>query len=623
MKILHFAIIVGFGLSLMLPSTIAYAQTQQNYSHGIGSNSSALYNSVGLTYQQCQNKIANGLQKIVDSLDRGKAVAIALASPDFQAKVAGHTYELTDISTNDTWDNSLCSNVKRTAVGVSFNLLDTPNTYFESVNVAEDANMTKITEVGTETTPICSNNCPPAIPAGWSNFVPDISSDFHFNGVMMPNATIPVSVDLTNAGNSTLYNVHIAFVDSPLLQNFKTGYGNFTLQVGQEKTILGTMSTPSEISNVSSSLNWMVYANNQGNTTGSKEFNKTVNLAVKSASRDGSISYRTILPPLKQDTPVNYIECKEGLELIVKSDDYTPACVTSSTNQTLVKRGWGESLDSLKESPLIKKMEIDGLQQNYEIGQPINATVKYIGWSFDSEPDVKIFDANGSQVWFNCPECVMRTELAIPYPGVFGTYNYQVQDPNGNSPMVNKTGTYTMVATLENKTAEAEFTVTNLQNGTLTASFESCNTSYPLNNDGFPINEKGIPLLYMPKNSIGKICVNYYNILHSAEVQLRIYNMTSLSSLASGITISASQNDISNGTGNATVIYTIKTGNYSGLYGWDAFCVPLPFAVGYDNASKITRVNLTWNPEGTYFCPAGFYDFNVIGLSGIGFTMIP
>ncbi len=160
-------------------------------------------------------------------------------------------------------------------------------------------------------------------------------------------------------------------------------------------------------------------------------------------------------------------------------------------------------------------------------------------------------------------------------------------------------------------------------NNTLPASFEPCDTPYPPNNDGFPISGKGIPLLYMPRNSIGKICVNYYDILHSGVVQLKMYNMTSLSSDATEITISASQNTISDGSGNATVVYTIKTGNYSGLYGWNVFCVPLPFAVGYDNVSKITRADLTWNPEGTYYCPAGFYNFNVIGLRGIGFKMIP
>lgn len=452
-----FTIIILASLSVM-----TYAHAQQ-YPHGIGSNSSALYNSAGLTYQQCQDKISSEIQKTADSLDRGKAVALAITSPDFQSKIAGHKYELTVVSTNDTWDNSMCDNVKRTAVGVGFNLLDTPDTYLESVDVAEDSNMSQVTQVET-TTPICHNNCPPAIPPNWSGFVPTISSDFHFNGIMIPNASVPVSIDLANVGNSTLYDIRVAFVDSPLLSNFKTGYGNFTLEVGQEKTISGTILSPSELSNVSSSLNWMVYAKRQDVTNGSKEFHKTINLADKSTSRDNSVSFNAILPPLKQKVSVNEIECKQGLQLIIKSNDYSPACVISSTMQKLIQRNWGESLDTLEEPPAIKKMDIIGLQQNYNVGQPIHASLRFTGWSYEYMPDMKILNATGDQVWFNCPDCVIHSEHAIGPPGYFGTFTLNLHDYNDRPPVINQTGTYTVVTSYENKTAEANFVVIKPEN---------------------------------------------------------------------------------------------------------------------------------------------------------------
>src|SRR5574340_132963 len=167
MKTLHLGIIaiIGFGLVVSLSYAHVNAQAQNSqYPSGIGSNSSALYNSVGLSYQQCQNKIGDELQKTVDSLDRGKAVALALTSPEFQSKVSGHKYALTIVSTNDTMDNSLCGDVKRTAVGVGFNLLDTPDTYIESIGVAEDPSLSKVSEVSTTITPICHDNCPLASP---------------------------------------------------------------------------------------------------------------------------------------------------------------------------------------------------------------------------------------------------------------------------------------------------------------------------------------------------------------------------------------------------------------------------------------------------------------------------
>ena len=595
---------------MFLISSFTTAHAQQ-YPHGIGSNSSALYNSLGLTYQQCQNKIADEIQKTIASLDRGKAVKIALEFPEFQSKVAGHKYELTDISTNDTWDNALCGNVKRTAVGVSFNLLDTPDSYLESVNVAEDANMSQVIQVGTTITPSCTNNCMPTSPPPLgSNFIPNIASDFHLAGVMVPNATIPVSIDLANERNSTLYNVHVAFVDSPLLQNFRTGYGNLTLRVGEEKTILGTMSSPSEISNVSSSLNWMIYANSQDGAAVSKEFHKIVNLADKSTWIDNSVSYRTILPPLKQDSPVNEIQCRQGYQLIIKSEDYSPACVTPTTNQTLVMRGWGESLKILSEPPAIKKMDIVGLQQNYAVGQPIHAALKYTGWSYEYMPEMKILNASGNQVWFNCPECVVHTEHATIYPGSFGTFTVNLQDYNGRPPVINQTGTYTIVASYENKTVQETFAVIQSGNNTLPASFEPCDTSYPQ-------KYQGIPVLYMPANSTGKLCVRYHNLNdHPVPIGIRIFKAHNMSQDATDVT---TWNDSGNNTipkGNSTVVYWIKTGSHAGFYGLAIFCVPMPFAVGYDTNSTLVQSDFPWLGQSTWYCPAQYYDFHIDSTTG-------
>lgn len=450
MKILISTITV---IIFMISTNAVHAQTGQ-YLHGIGSNSSALYNSVGLTYQQCQDRISDEMQKTLSTLDRGKAVALALASPEFQARVAGHKYELAGISTNDTWDNSLCGNVKRTGVGVGFNLLDTPDTYIESVNVAEDANTSLIIQVDTSITPICRSNCPPAIPPIGSDFVPSIESAFRLAGVVVPNATVPVSVVVANSGSTTLYDVHVVFVSSPLLQDFGTGYGNFTLGPGEEKTVTGTMSLPSQISSVPSMLNWMIYANSQDGKMGSKEFLRTINLANRSSLDTGSMPIKAVPPPLKQNTPVNEIKCREGFLLIIKSEDYSPACVTPGTNQTLVGRGWGTPLSLLLEPPALKKIEIMGLQQNYEAGKKINATVRFTGYEPGGlVPDVKIIDSNGTEVWRNC--CIDHSES--PH-WTFSTFSYAVTGPAGR-PAINKTGTYAMVASLENKTAEASFAI--------------------------------------------------------------------------------------------------------------------------------------------------------------------
>ena len=51
--------------------------------------------------------------------------------------------------------------------------------------------------------------------------------------------------------------------------------------------------------------------------------------------------------PLKQfisDIPLERIQCKEGLELVFKVNDHSPACVKPLTISRLIDRGWGMTL---------------------------------------------------------------------------------------------------------------------------------------------------------------------------------------------------------------------------------------------------------------------------------------
>jgi len=53
---------------------------------------------------------------------------------------------------------------------------------------------------------------------------------------------------------------------------------------------------------------------------------------------------RSILYPkdqAKKGIPIENIVCLEGLHLMLKSSDGTPACVTKITMQHLIERGWG------------------------------------------------------------------------------------------------------------------------------------------------------------------------------------------------------------------------------------------------------------------------------------------
>jgi len=300
------------------------------------------------------------------------------------------------------------------------------------------------------------------------------------------------------------------------------------------------------------------------------------------------------------------VHCHAGLSLILKKENFAPACVHSLTATKLILSGW--AIAHLPE-PFIEKFAITGLQQNYTIGQPINATVTYAGYYWYKEPDVKILDANGTQIWYNCAYCYARSE-AIPSPS-FDTFTYIVRDYSSNKlPMINKTGTYTMVASLDNKAASVEFTV--VKPLMLHASFEPCDTPYPQSNTG-------VAVLYMPANSTGKLCVDYSNPNPPRSTDVRIFEARHLSEDTKDIQVFPPQDNISQG--NSTIVYTLKTSKV-GFYGLTLFCYGTPLAVGYDNQSRIVTNDFPWLGQ-TFYCPMQSYTFHISGLSGIGVKYIP
>ena len=150
-------------------------------------------------------------------------------------------------------------------------------------------------------------------------------------------------------------------------------------------------------------------------------------------------------------------------------------------------------------------------------------------------------------------------------------------------------------------------------NTTLPASFEPCDTPYSISNSG-------IAVLYMPKNSVGKICVRYSNPNESKNASLTIFDSLSYQA-TKNITSWAEPSVISNG--NSSVRYSIKTGNQTGLYGLTIFCTGIPLAVGYDDKSNFTLNDFPWEKSQTIYCPMMTYQYKIDSLSGIGVTYIP
>lgn len=72
----------------------------------------------------------------------------------------------------------------------------------------------------------------------------------------------------------------------------------------------------------------------------------------------------TPLHQFKSGISANDVKCEQGLQLVIKAEDNSPACVKSQTAQKLVERGWGwtmQPIDSLK--PLLPN-RIAGLEND-------------------------------------------------------------------------------------------------------------------------------------------------------------------------------------------------------------------------------------------------------------------
>ncbi|HEV2192550.1 MAG TPA: hypothetical protein VGR54_02900 [Nitrosopumilaceae archaeon] len=161
----------------------------------------------------------------------------------------------------------------------------------------------------------------------------------------------------------------------------------------------------------------------------------------------------TVLSPLKQfDSGIaaNDIVCKGGLQLIFKAEDSSPACVKPDTVTKLIQRGWATN----SPKPHIDRVDIVGLKQSYQIGQPIKVAAQYSGyWNSGGYINVIILNANNATIWHNSD--FTHTET----PGLHNVKsNWPVENENGY-PIINETGTYTMIVYFEGKTAESQFAI--------------------------------------------------------------------------------------------------------------------------------------------------------------------
>jgi hypothetical protein len=120
-------------------------------------------NSTG-SYEECQKKIGNDMQVVVNSINKTKAILLATSSNDFQSKVNGYKYVFSGIFTNMTENQKTCDDVKLTSIVTEFSILDNSSKFVKFVEVGEDPLLTQVTLVEDVFVQKCDNNCPPPGP---------------------------------------------------------------------------------------------------------------------------------------------------------------------------------------------------------------------------------------------------------------------------------------------------------------------------------------------------------------------------------------------------------------------------------------------------------------------------
>jgi len=146
----------------------------------------------------------------------------------------------------------------------------------------------------------------------------------------------------------------------------------------------------------------------------------------------GTIPWSSPLEQLHYGISADNVSCINGLILVLKDEDGSPACVWPNTAQKLIERGWGFD----PSNPL----DITGLRDSYAIGEIINFQVKFNEMIGDcTEPSVWVMNQTNQTVW-------KSKEITVPCPPDLTLHHAEGEMKFGNSELgylaINQTGTY-------------------------------------------------------------------------------------------------------------------------------------------------------------------------------------
>jgi hypothetical protein len=130
--------------------------------------------------------------------------------------------------------------------------------------------------------------------------------------------------------------------------NFRSSYFVILIVSISAVSVLGVVSFLNNVyadnANMIDKMNMKANVTASGNMTGHMTGNMTGHMTGNMTGHMTTTNMVKILSPLQQlksGTLAKSVQCHEGLILIIKAEDGSPACVHSQNSQTLIARGWG------------------------------------------------------------------------------------------------------------------------------------------------------------------------------------------------------------------------------------------------------------------------------------------
>lgn len=176
-----------------------------------------------------------------------------------------------------------------------------------------------------------------------------------------------------------------------------------------------------------------------------------------------------ILSPLQQfksGIPSQQVSCKGGLELVIKTNNGHPMCVKPSTKSKLLQKGLAEMPIITEEGFVVSRpdlflqrpLRIEGLNQTQYVEQKIEFAIEYNGTKSHCSfyPSLHIENAEHKTVW----ESNYILELCDPdiTPAHFER-EWKIGGTSLGTPIINKTGSYTLFVEFENDIVQQDFWV--------------------------------------------------------------------------------------------------------------------------------------------------------------------